>query len=347
MTKFGVEIEFIDSRNMVHVFLERAQGIEGISCRQNICGYHSGDYSAWKIEYDCSVAGGYELVSPILDTETDGFEQIKKMCSLLIDIGASINRTCGLHVHLSLPHLNCAWMKNILKRYADNTNTIDAFMPASRRSESCWADQYCAPVSMVVENNHFNRARTINALVNNTGRRFVTVNITNYPRLETIEFRQHSGTLNATKIKNWVTFLIAFVEASRPIESSTYRSRRLRPARTTSKRARLLRMLQEANGARVSLNCIMSTIGFLTSASVESTISQLRREGHDIIRQRNQIGRPAFSAAPSWVYRGQTTVPCGRAQQSTDVDTVLADIWHNVPADVQAYYQERITELSG
>lgn len=44
--------------------------------------------------------------------------------------------------------------------------------------------------------------------------RYFKINLQAYLRHGTIEFRQHSGSANATKVCNWVRFLQAFIDES-------------------------------------------------------------------------------------------------------------------------------------
>ena len=44
--------------------------------------------------------------------------------------------------------------------------------------------------------------------------RYIKVNLTAYHRCRTVEFRHHSGTCLATKVKNWVLFCVNFVDQS-------------------------------------------------------------------------------------------------------------------------------------
>ena len=48
---------------------------------------------------------------------------------------------------------------------------------------------------------------TVDELKNRIGNRYHKVNLEAYSRHKTVEFRQHSGTTNFTKMRNWVLFL--------------------------------------------------------------------------------------------------------------------------------------------
>lgn len=55
-----------------------------------------------------------------------------------------------------------------------------------------------------------NKRLLLGRLVNN-GNRYKKVNLKSYFRHGTVEFRQHSGTIEYTKISNWVLFLHSLV----------------------------------------------------------------------------------------------------------------------------------------
>jgi hypothetical protein len=350
MTKFGVEIECLIDGNTAAREICNIEGIRG-SARYH--GYHSNrDFSLWRVERDGSVeaSGGCEVVSPILDTENDGFDQIKKVCRTLTANGARVNVACGLHVHIAVPGLTVDWLKNILQRYADNTSAIDAFMPRSRRSDARQAREYCAPMGNVVTSNFFSQATQLHSLLSCCSRMYA-VNVTNYSRLGTIEFRQHGGTLNAEKIRNWVTFLVSFIEASKPATANNTSSTRGRHTGSRgsthgqirgAKRRTLVNMLTGDNlNTWVGTQRITTVTGF-TLGSLRSTITHLRNQGYRFQYSRNS-GMYRCIGIPASLYG--VAEPTQDSQQSA-APAQLAELWATVPTEVQSYYAERINDLS-
>lgn len=204
---FGVEIEFCYS-GRYDVLLAKLREA-GLSANIEWDNDHV-SYSSWKIVEDCSVSNGAELVSPILRGE-DGLEQIKKATKVLREAGCTVDRTCGLHVHVNAVECTVKQLVNVLRRYAANEHTIDTYMPRSRRENR---NSFC----YTLRNMNFDRLETfedMNRVGNNMRNgRFHKVNVSSFVRQGTIEFRHHSGTLNATKINNWVQFCIGFLEGS-------------------------------------------------------------------------------------------------------------------------------------
>lgn len=332
MRKFGIEIECEISTAKAVTAINNAEGIVASSRRH---GYHDGGYSAWKVEYDSSVRNGCEVVSPILSGDA-GREEIRIACKALNDAGASVNRTCGLHVHIDAGDLDVAHLKNIVTRYARNTPAIEEFMPASRRSGSRHAEHYCNSIQNAVNTTWFRQAQTRSAVASSISR-MSTVNVSAITRTGTIEFRQHSGTVNAEKIIAWVDFLQAFVEASRPVSvrSTGNRSaRRGNGRRLTPKRQALVVGLAHAGSFGLTTEGC-AEVSTLTEGSVIATISYLRREGYQV-RKRN--GRYVLIANPPPVEAPE--------QSTTTVSTTLAPMWKGVPVSVKNYYKERALDLA-
>ena len=218
--KIGVEIEFKEAKASKIQRLLRDNGIQS-----NIEGYHSNrDFSVWKIASDSSVSRGYgnsmrggEMVSPILTEET--LSQIDTVCSVLQQANAEVNHQCGLHIHLSWENMEGKTIKKIVDRYKKFEKEIDSFMPMSRRTsyDSNGNIQrengYCRSL-INISTRSYTDENSIDYFADMTNRTS-KVNTTGLGgRTGTIEFRHHSGTINAFKIKNWIAFLMDFVAES-------------------------------------------------------------------------------------------------------------------------------------
>lgn len=208
--KFGVEIELTGLNVEAATAALREIGDDiRLSDRNN---YRHTDNNVWKVVHDGSLDSynSCEVVSPILEGD-DGFEQIRKVCRKLVESGARVNRQCGLHVHLDAGDLNGHQIRQIFHRYARHEETIDSFMPRSRRGN---ANTFC----MSLGGNLSSMSNNMRWVSENAydvsgciGTRYLKVNLGAYHRHKTVEFRQHSGTVNASKIINWVKFLQQFV----------------------------------------------------------------------------------------------------------------------------------------
>ena len=206
---YGVEIEFHGvHRGALRRKLEKA-GLEFGEC--------DSDYSKWNLKYDGSIDSthGYdyrnELVTPIVKNEKIEKELLLAL-SIIKEMGGKINKSCGLHVHMCTKDLKLADLVSIVRRYNRFEKCIDKFMPRSRRGSR---NTFCRKMDSVVKhlNNQIDYIKK-NNMVKNYGpasNRYHKVNILPYTNHKTLEFRHHSGTLNFSKITNWVMFLDSFM----------------------------------------------------------------------------------------------------------------------------------------
>ena len=258
---FGVEIEAFGNLPST---VARKLTDAGIPCV--VEGYNHQVRAHWKVVSDGSVQNNegdsrncYELVSPILSGE-DGLRQLRIVMETLTRMGAKVNRTCGLHVHVGAGDLSIEHFRRVARCFVVYEDFFDAIMPASRRASS----------NMYVRSNRHSMSQTgrpyqdnyvegsydakaarialrkidacdtideIIAAVNpganrNLARdgsaRYHKLNMTAFWQHGTIEFRQHSGTVDADKAVNWVKLLLAFVDNSRRYNFEGY-SRDMKP----------------------------------------------------------------------------------------------------------------------
>ena len=214
---FGVEIECYNvEREEIAQRLREA----GVACY--VEGYNHRDHrDHFKVVTDASLQGNNtaEVVSPILKGKK-GMQTLEKVCKVLNEINAKVNKSCGLHVHFGLDKVDFTTYRNIFINYAKLESVIDSFMPQSRRENN-----YCKSFR-VFGNNIYEMLQYANSKdeVANifSGDRYFKVNPVAYRRHNTIEFRQHSGTTDYEKMSNWIEFLKSLIEFSKShrIESS-------------------------------------------------------------------------------------------------------------------------------
>lgn len=205
--KFGVEIE---AYNCTRERLARELRDAGI--RVAVENYNHDTRDHWKLVSDASLRGEntFELVSPILIGE-DGLKELETVCWVLDLCDVKINDSCGFHVHMDAANFNMDTWKNMALTYKRLESVIDSFMPGSRRD-----NQYCRSLNAISEVK-IRSASTISELqrvFNN--QRYYKLNLEAYSRHRTVEFRQHSGTTDFTKMEKWIRFLnglITFAQA--------------------------------------------------------------------------------------------------------------------------------------
>ena len=212
--KFGVEIE---CAGLSFQQICRALANVDIVCED--IGYDHTRRTHWKVVPDGSLFGAgpheysAELVSPPLFGE-NGLEEAMKAAKAIARAGATVNHTCGLHVHVDATGLDTTDLANLTVRYARFEQQINTFMPLSRRQ-----NHFCRSMSglsrRVNETLTMYPGRLRDFISVLTGEeRHYKLNLAAYLRHGTIEFRQHNGTVNGTKIVNWIRFCVNFVEQS-------------------------------------------------------------------------------------------------------------------------------------
>ena len=200
---FGVEIE---AYNCMRGRLARELNAAGI--RVEVEGYNHTDHTDhWKLVTDSSLSGNdtFELVSPILHGE-QGLEELEKVCWVLDLCNAKVNDSCGLHVHMDAAEFDLQTWKNLVITYKRLENVIDHFMPRSRRNNT-----FCRPLTTISETiiTQASNIGELRAAFNHN--RYHKVNLEAYARHRTVEFRQHGGSTNFTKMSAWIYFLAKMI----------------------------------------------------------------------------------------------------------------------------------------
>lgn len=179
-------------------------------------------YRHWRIERDGSVTQfrqgefGGEVVSPILTLPE--FNQLEVVLKALreetewngANYKAKVTDACGLHIHTDVKDLTPQQRANVLKTWYGLNDVIATFVAGNRPNNHFCAQMSNHEIRRVTElletnnrsQNHFNA----------TTQKYRSLNVLPFPKIGTFEFRIHQGTLNTTKVHQWVTLLLAFVE---------------------------------------------------------------------------------------------------------------------------------------
>src|SRR5690625_55240 len=179
----GVEIEFFGVHYQRVVDAMNAAGI------RTVWGRYTHEVMAhWKVVTDSSVTSvgtgtgnGLEIVSPPL-TEEGMTEELKKVCEVLEQIGARVDRTCGVHVHHDIDDLTVENVKNIYKIYDKHQLAIESIIPQSRRGTAM--NRYCRQITDMMMN-ELENLTTIESVARKFSR-FHTVNMQSYLRYGTV-----------------------------------------------------------------------------------------------------------------------------------------------------------------
>jgi hypothetical protein len=242
-----------------------------------------------------------EIVLPPITLCQVGKEYLESVCTVLSNADCRINQSCGLHVHIgnapladtthaarftgdSILHTERTGrflsehgdtfefpiVKDLNWRWERQQNIINGMFPRSRTN-----NRYCKPLNATkIEN-----ANTISEL--NHGK-FYAINLDTW-RNGTIEFRQHSGTIEADKIWRWMQFLDNFVNWT--IEARVEQGNRsttietpIAPFRNGSRVGVQYTMMRNDNG--VSTREIMDATG-CSEQRVRAAVSEIRQRVGD------------------------------------------------------------------
>lgn len=200
--KIGVEIEFFGVGCSTVIDALRNEGI-----RVDYMGYTHEVVSGWKLVTDVSVTGygtgvgkGLELVSPILYGD-EGLDELQLVMNTLENIGARVDKSCGLHVHHDIADYSVENIVSLYRMYYNYSKGIDSILPKSRRTDG--RNPYCKKLSRS-EIDELNSCRTVSQVSYSFSTRYVSLNCKSYVKYGTIEFRQHSGTIDFEKLEAWI-----------------------------------------------------------------------------------------------------------------------------------------------
>lgn len=212
---FGVEIECYNVLRGDLIESGTRKGLMVVSESYN----HTDNHRYYKIVRDGSLVGNdaNEVVSPVLKgSKVNG--SLKAICEALAECGAKVNRTCGLHVHIGAASMSDEHYCRIVRNYQKMEKAIDSFMPVSRRADN---NMYCHSLQDIDFSSCEEKVDIARAMSYD---RYFKVNAVAYNRHKTIEFRQHSGTVDYEKISKWIAFLAKLVEYSHKNEITTCNS---------------------------------------------------------------------------------------------------------------------------
>lgn len=235
--RFGIEMEFTGRERLRfyadridHALQQEAEKVEGsdpaLAARYRrhagrVCArdsyFHSAGYS-WDVKIDGSC--GNELASPILTAED--WPVVEVICKALRESGAQVNQHCGLHVHHEARDLRQSHIRNLIRLWAAFDGPMHEALPPSRRVNS-YAERLLGLANSGSSHWYYtngSHARYTDAdapdlanVIRNYGR-YQSLNLTAWAIHGRIEFRAHHGTLNAAKIRAWLTMTQRFVDTA-------------------------------------------------------------------------------------------------------------------------------------
>jgi Putative amidoligase enzyme len=185
----GIEIEFLAPILIKDVAKKLDAAGLGGTCQIK------GDGS---VEDDNGQLAGHEL--NVLCRESNYRITLRKVCLFLASIGATVNRTCGLHVHIDMRRRDRDLVFHNLVQCQD---LFFQMQPKSR-----------------LRNNYCRRTEVTSFMEASQTYYRTAINADAYKRHKTIEVRLHAGTTNYEKISCWVAMLLKVADKSSKVVSS-------------------------------------------------------------------------------------------------------------------------------
>jgi hypothetical protein len=206
-TTFGIEIEAC-------VPVEKVREFNIV-----VGGYHRGIQVAalptgWNAQSDNSIACdcgyvGIEFVSPKLQGE-DGIQQVEKVCEWLNSIGAKVNKSTGLHVHIGVAGLDAAALARLIALVSYNEKAIYASTGTKSREQGRYCQTIKHKYRPVTQEKKADNS-VLNRLVSHSHDRYYILNLAPLASglRQAVEFRAFAGTTNATKVKAYIQLCLA------------------------------------------------------------------------------------------------------------------------------------------
>jgi hypothetical protein len=138
------------------------------------------------------------LVSPKLRGEA-GFAELRRVCDVLKEVGATVDQSCGLHVHHDFRGLGLEAVRRQVLAFLERQGIIAEMIQPSRRSGHGYCETWGA--------SSLDYARTRSSLQSlaTCGPRG-NLNLWAYSTHGSVELRWHGGTTRYEKVAAWVRF---------------------------------------------------------------------------------------------------------------------------------------------
>jgi len=226
--KFGIEIEMtgVSRRTVANVIAEYFN--TSVSSNNDVLGGYiveDSSHRKWKVVRDGSIGVEHsnfergeqvELVSPICNY--DDIVTIQEIIRKIRAKGATVNSTCGIHIHVNASVHNAKTLRNITNIMASKEDLIYKALQVNVSREN----SYCRKVDQrFLEELNRKKPKTLQQVSSiwyngRDGRhehyhhsRYHCLNLHSVFSKGTIEFRLFNGTLHAGKIKAYIQFCLA------------------------------------------------------------------------------------------------------------------------------------------
>lgn len=204
------------------------------------------DFTNWTVEHDGTISReedgvqdwcAIELKTPAFFFSPWSLDQVKKALSIVEkDFTAVVNESCGLHIHVGNCHegyplrtlKNFAMLITSFERQFSSLHPFhrinnhfmrpvsECFPPQTMMSSSVWEKllviESCGTLEQLIQQFNYD---------NNKWTAYSFLTLLN-PFLRTIEFRQHSGTLDIEAITHWAKLSINLIQLAHSASHSDF-----------------------------------------------------------------------------------------------------------------------------
>eukprot|EP01083_Nonionella_stella_P042777 115483_1 len=213
---FGIEIEMIlphqdmiQNHNDLHHYLHNMDIFKHWQTKKD---------NTIHIDENSNDLFGFEVISPKLLYRRQTKYEILDICNILTSspLNAYLNVSCGFHVHCDAKDINLKQMHQIALNYNLFEPVIDGYMNTSRRANN---NTHCKSLTFLKNKTHKILPTSITQMdqyLNPNGRhhKLNFCALKKHLRLNTIENRHHSGSVDAIEMLNWVRFNLLFIDSS-------------------------------------------------------------------------------------------------------------------------------------
>jgi hypothetical protein len=300
-------------------------------------------------------------------------DQIRKICEVLRLKGAQINLNCGLHVHIGVRDGAASLDVSALKRLAvlyctHEAAIIDNVQPPSRRGNANWLLRSIAQHSPAMINqcrdvgelatllrhgqlSRPRRRRRFFGGANRDERRYVKLNFLSFLTQGTVEFRQHSGTIDANKICQWVRFCQRMVDFAAKSSNDTVEqivARAIATVRSGTKNAIVCDMLLRHEGCTKREALAATGWNNISVAGIAHTYGMVLRKARqrDVVSGRRELrywGSNPGSTATLTRHTGGVVASAVQVQVASNLDGFLTML--GFEADEIAFWKMRAETL--
>lgn len=209
-----------DKPTFIELPYTRTYGVE-LETSKNPDSYFEG---VFKCVHDGSITGR-EYVSPILQGD-EGLDTIRDFCTDANDNGLDVDRACGYHLHIGSKDISFRKLKNVLLVYKYFEPLIYSMIAPSRK-DSNWCRSIGFNIQQIIKCQSEKELQILYYSFNNDvnkhhiksyckhkyqPQRYAGLNLHSHWFRSTIEIRYANGTINSTKVINWIKLHLTLID---------------------------------------------------------------------------------------------------------------------------------------